>query len=112
MTDSTHAPIDLTALTGSLLDDARAHSSGRAAKAVMSGSHLRAVVIALQAGAELAEHDAPAAATLQVLVGAVTLLAGEERWDLAAGELVAIPPRRHSVEAHEDSAVLLSVALH
>ena len=112
MTDSTHAPIDLTALAGSLLEDARAHTSGRAAKAVMSGSHLRAVVIALQAGAELAEHDAPAAATLQVLVGAVTLLAGEERWDLAAGELVAIPPRRHSVEAHEDSAVLLSVALH
>ena len=85
MTDSTHAPIDLTALTGSLIEEARAHSSGRAAKAVMSGSHLRAVVIALQAGAELAEHDAPAAATLQVLVGAVTLLAGEERWDLGRG---------------------------
>ena len=105
MTDSTNAPVDLNALTASLVAEARAHSSDRAAKAVMSGSHLRAVV-------ELAEHDAPAAATLHVLVGAVTLVAGEERWDLGAGQLVAIPPRRHSVEAHEDSAVLLSVALH
>jgi len=112
MNDSAHQAVDLTALTESLIAEASDHSSGRAAKAVMSGSHLRAVVIALKAGAELAEHDAPAAATLQVLVGAVTLVAGEERWDLGAGQLVAIPPRRHSVEAHEDAAVLLSVALH
>jgi quercetin dioxygenase-like cupin family protein len=112
MNQPTDRPVDLTALTEALTEEARAHSSGRAAKAVMSGSHLRAVVIALRSGAELAEHDAPAAATLQVLVGAVTLVAGEERWDLTAGQLVAIPPRRHAVEAHEDSAVLLSVALH
>lgn len=112
MTDTTGHPVDLSALTETLMADARGHSSGRAAKAVMSGSHLRAVVIALRAGAELAEHDAPAAATLQVLVGSVTLAAGEESWDLGSGQLVAIPPRRHAVLAHEDAAILLSVALH
>ncbi len=47
--------------------------------------------------------------TLQVLRGAVRLVAGDEQWRGSAGDLVVIPPERHSLHADEDSAVLLTV---
>jgi quercetin dioxygenase-like cupin family protein len=40
----------------------------------------------------------------------VTLVAGEDRWDGAPGDLMTIPDARHSLQATEDSAVLLTVA--
>jgi quercetin dioxygenase-like cupin family protein len=43
------------------------------------------------------------------LAGHARLTAGEESWDGAAGDYLAIPPRRHSLEAVEDSVVLLTV---
>ena len=73
---------------------------------------MRATVIALSDGAELAEHRGPSAATLQVLSGHVQLAAGADRWPVAAGQVIAIPPRRHSLHADTDAVVLLTVALH
>ena len=103
--------VSLPELADALLADLRNHPAGRAAKTILSGTVMRAVVIALKAGAEMAEHDSPPAATLQVLHGRVTLRAGERSWEITAGQLVPIPPQRHAVEAHEDSVLLLSVAL-
>jgi quercetin dioxygenase-like cupin family protein len=57
----------------------------------------------------LDEHESPGEATLQVLAGRVRLNVGEQRWEGAAGDLVSIPPRRHSLDAVEDSAILLTV---
>lgn len=94
-----------------LLDQARAHHSRRAARTVAAGPSLRATVMALAAGAELAEHDPPPAATLQVLSGSLRLHAGERSWALSAGDLVPIPPARHGVQAVTDTVVLLTVAL-
>lgn len=108
----THDPLMLSDLAAELIGTLPDHPAGRTARTVMSGSTMRAVVIALAVGHELAEHDAPPAAVLQVLTGQVRLVAGEEAWTLSAGQLIPIPQQRHSVHADEDSAFMLTVALH
>lgn len=104
--------VRLSDLADELLALAREHHSRRAARTILSAASMRATVIALAAGAELAEHEAPPAATLQVVAGDVELAAGERRWPLATGHVVTIPRQRHSLLATTDAVVLLTVALH
>lgn len=101
----------LSELADTLIADLRNHPSGRSAKTILSGTVMRAVVIALKDGAEMAEHDSPPAATLYVIKGKVTMQAGDRDWTVYPGQLVPLPPQRHSVHAHADSAILLTVAL-
>jgi quercetin dioxygenase-like cupin family protein len=102
----------LAELADSLVADLRHHTSGRTSRTIVTGEVMRAVVIALAEGSEMAEHDSPAAATLFVIRGRVSLVAGEGGdTTLYPGQLVAVPPQRHSVRAHADSAILLTVAL-
>ncbi len=93
------------------LDEARASSSARAALTIHGGqqSSLRETVIAILAGHGLGEHESPGEATLQVLRGHVRLTAGEQVWEGVAGDHLVIPDRRHSLDAIEDAAVLLTV---
>jgi quercetin dioxygenase-like cupin family protein len=102
----------LADLAGRLLDTAREHASQRAAETINSGPSMRATVIALAAGAELAEHESPPAATLQVISGQARLHTAGQEWLLHDGEVVAIPPERHALSAITDAVVLLTVALH
>lgn len=95
-----------------LLEQALAHPAHRAARTIHSGSALRATVIALLSSSELAEHDAPPAATLQVVQGQVRLRWPEGERTLGQGEVTDIPPARHSLLALTDAVVLLTVALH
>ena len=71
---------------------------------------LRQTVIGMIAGARLAEHENPGEATVLILRGRVRLSAGDLSWDAARGDLLIVPDRRHSLEALQDSAVLLTVA--
>ena len=91
------------------IDAAGGNDSGRSTATVFRGSVLSQAVLALTGVSELAEHESPGAATLYVLIGRVKLTAGDEQWEGEAGDLLVVPPRRHSVRALEDSAVLLSV---
>jgi len=102
----------LPALVEELLAAARSASSGRAARTIYGGHEhaLRQTVIALAGGQGLDEHESPGEATLQVLVGRVRLTAGDDAWEGAVGDYALIPPARHSLDAVEDSAVLLTVA--
>jgi quercetin dioxygenase-like cupin family protein len=113
MTDASDRvdPTDLAALGAELLADLAGRSSGHTARTVVAGPSLRAVVMAIAAGAGLAEHEAPPAATLHCLTGEVTLRSGDQEWPLRAGQLVPIPSARHSVEAHSDAVLLLTVSL-
>ena len=101
----------LPELAEALLADLPNHPAGRAAKTVLSGTVMRAVVVALKEGVEMSEHDSPPAATLYLIKGRVTLQSGEREWPVAPGQLLPIPPQRHAVQAHADSAFLLTVAL-
>jgi quercetin dioxygenase-like cupin family protein len=74
------------------------------------GQVLRQTIIAFTAGRMLAEHANPGDATVQVLHGQVRLAAADVCWVGSAGDLLIVPPVRHTLEALEDSAVLLSLA--
>ena len=105
--------ISLTALTREHLEAARRASSGRSAHTVYGGHEhtLRQTLIALAAGQKLDEHENPGEATLYVLHGRVRLIAGDTSWRGAAGHFMIVPDMRHTLEAEEDSVVLLSTAI-
>ncbi|GAA2649956.1 cupin domain-containing protein [Streptomyces lunalinharesii] len=94
------------------VERAAAATSGRSAATVYAGQEhgLRQTVLALTAGSGLAEHESPGDATLLVLRGHVRLVEGDASCEGRAGDLLVIPPARHSLDAIEDSAVLLTVA--
>jgi quercetin dioxygenase-like cupin family protein len=91
-----------------------AGGGSRAAQTVVGGHEkmLRQTVIALAKDAAMAEHASPGEASLYVLRGRVTLTAGAESWDGRDGDLLLIPDTPHSLTAHVDSVVLLTVAKH
>lgn len=103
--------LSLDASAREQLRAALAASSGRAATTVYGGHEhrLRQTVIAMRAGATLAEHENPGEATVLVLQGRVRLTAGDDAWEGRQRDLLVVPPRRHAIEALEDSAVLLTV---
>lgn len=100
----------LAAVAAEQIAAARRASSGRSACTIHGGREqvLRQTLIGLASGRGLAEHDSPGEATLQVLAGRVRLTADDHTWEGAAGDYLIIPPRRHSLDALEDAAILLT----
>jgi len=103
--------ISLTALAREQLELAVAASSGRSGHTVFVGREhlLRQTLIALASGRKLDEHDNPGDATVHVLHGRVRLVSQDATWDGASGHLIAVPDAPHSLEALQDSVVLLTV---
>ena len=99
--------IDLNALATAHLAAAHGSPHGRSAELVLHDGVLRQSVIALTAGTELAEHNSPPAASLQVLVGHVRVT-GVDGPEAREGELVLLTHERHAVSAFEDSVFLLT----
>jgi quercetin dioxygenase-like cupin family protein len=96
------------------LGKAVSSESGRSSVTVYSrpGARLRQTLTALAAGRVMGEHKSPGDASLVCLQGRVRLRAGDTEVDLGPGDLVAVPPQRHDIEALEPSVLLLTVALH
>ena len=102
----------LDALAREQLELAANAGGGHTARTVYGGHEkvLRQTVIGIVAGAALSEHQNPGEATVLVLQGRVRLIAGELAWEGRRGDLIIVPDARHSLQALEDSAVLLTVA--
>jgi quercetin dioxygenase-like cupin family protein len=104
--------VDLGEAAREAIEAARTSKHGKGTRVLWTGPHQRLVVVGLTEGAKLAEHASPPAASLHVLAGTVRLHAGEEaEWVVREGEVVAIPPERHAVDAVTESAFLLTVSL-
>jgi hemoglobin len=102
--------ISLDTLASELLDTAAA--GGRASRTLHGGHDhtLRQTLIGLPAGQSLAEHDNPGEATLYVLRGRVRLHVDDEAWEARHGDMLILPDARHSLDALDDTVVLLTVA--
>lgn len=86
--------------------------TGRSSETIYGGHEhvLRQTLIALRAGTTLSEHENPGEATVLVMRGRVRLRSGTTVWEGMAGDLLVVPQDRHSLEAIEDAAALLTVA--
>ena len=101
----------LVAIAREQLKRAAAQPARRSATTVYGGHEhkLRQTVLALSAGASLAEHESPGEATLIVLSGHIRLTAEDAAWEGRTGDLLVVPQTRHGVYALEDSGFLLTV---
>lgn len=69
-------------------------------------------VFVFDAGAQLPEHGADGLVVVHLLDGAITVHTPDRSYSLAPGNVVTLTPGvRHSVEAHDQSAMLLTVVL-
>lgn len=104
----------LDAVAREQLDAAHRTEARRAAMTVVGGHErtMRQTVVALVAGATLAEHENPGEASVYVIRGRVRLDADGDAWEARSGDLIEIPPKRHALVALEDSAVLLTAVPH
>jgi quercetin dioxygenase-like cupin family protein len=104
--------LSLDALARELMERAASAAGGRTAKTVIGGHEkvLRQTVLAMTKDAALTEHANPGEASVYVLRGRVQLSAGEDAWEGRDGDLIIVPDAPHSLQALQDSTVLLTVA--
>ena len=102
---------DLAAESDALRGEASWQRGDRNAKTLVKEPGFRVVLVALRAGARLAEHAVHEQATVHALTGHVQIHLAGQRIDVPAGGLIALEPRiDHDVEALQDSTLLLTIA--
>lgn len=100
---------NLDELTAAHLAAARADTHGRSAELILRHGVLRQSIIAMREGAELAEHNSPDAASIQMLLGRVIITAIDDAdVEVSAGTLQVLTDHRHAVRALADSVFLLT----
>jgi quercetin dioxygenase-like cupin family protein len=105
------AVFDLTAIERELRSEEAFQRDGHTARTLVREPAIRIVVVAIKAGARIAEHRAQEVTSIQALTGHVRLVLSDRSLELGAGRvLVVAPDLRHQVEAVADSALLLTLA--
>ena len=84
---------------------------GRISKTLVKYSDFRIVLILMQAGTLMQEHQADARISIQVLSGRVQIQLSEKTVALSVGDLLVLEKcQPHDVKALEESAFLLSIS--
>ena len=87
-------------------------TGGRRARTLVKLDDLRVVLMTLKAGARIPGHHAKGGISIQVVSGHILVRAQGCTYDLLVGGLLAIAKDVvHDVEATDDSAFLLTIAL-
>jgi len=100
-------PEQLRSLRG---EDAYARS-GRAGRTLAKSGRFRLTLVAMAEGNEIGTHQADSPMTLHVLEGTIHFRAGDERYDLRAGEVLFFGPGdAHDIRASEETALLITLS--
>jgi len=103
--------IDLAAIGHTLHAEIEATHAEHLARTILREPDLRVVVVAMAAGAALAEHHVDATATVQVLSGHVSVALLDRVMELGVGRLMPIARGcAHDVVAVEASTFVLTLA--
>ena len=101
---------DLPAILAELKREPNWQKAHRNSIALLKQPELRVVLVALQAGAEVASHQAESPVTIQVVEGRVTVRGEAGEQVLGTGMLLTLwAGVEHSVYAGEESAFLLTL---
>jgi len=101
---------DLATIDAELRREDAFRRSGHTARTLAHERDLRIVLVAMKAGARIAEHRANDAAAVHTLSGHVRLHLPDQTADLPAGRLLVLERGlRHDVEAIVESAFLLTL---
>jgi quercetin dioxygenase-like cupin family protein len=102
--------IDLPGEVGRLQSET-AWTSGQNARTLIKYDTLRVVLVALQAGRNLPEHETEGRLTIHVLSGHLEVKAAGRTFNLRPGGLLALDRNLpHDVRALQESTVLLTIA--
>lgn len=101
--------IDLTLKTQQLYETARTAVARRAGSTVYRGDGVRQTLVVILAGEEMAEHESPQEGFVHVMEGKIRLDGYQRSWEIEAGQLLPVPPEKHSVMALEDSILTITV---
>jgi quercetin dioxygenase-like cupin family protein len=102
--------LDLAAEVDRLHGDAT-WKAGHSARTLIKFDDLRVVLIALAAGARVAEHKADGRISMHVLSGRIDIRAADRTFSLRSGGLLALDQAvPHDLHALEESALLLTIA--
>jgi quercetin dioxygenase-like cupin family protein len=101
---------DLTAEVHHLKAEAT-WSTGQNARTLIKYDDLRVVLMALQAGARIPDHQTDGRLSVQVLSGHIQMRASGRTFNLRAGNLLAFDHGiRHAVTALDETVLLLTIA--
>ena len=90
--------------------DQRTTNQRKRSAVLAKNEHVRIVLAVLSRGEALQEHETEGQITVTVVQGAISFNALNERRNLGAGDLLTLQAGiRHSVEALEDSAFVITV---
>ena len=103
---------DLSEQATSILAEAGLGSAARAARTLIKDGPLRLTIVGLKAGGSLRDHKAGGPVSIQLLQGEVEVMVGGRSQRLTEKQaLVLGADIVHSVSAHADSVILLSIAM-
>ena len=102
---------DLNEQAASVLKEASGQGS-HAARTLIKDGPMRVTMVAFQDGGALRQHKAPGPVSIQVLQGEIEIGVGSSAEQLIAGHCLVLGANvEHSVVAHKQSVILLTIAM-